>query len=470
MGIRMAERIAGAPGQSGFHLIEYGREALLARGALADAAERTIDCQYYIYDPDRSGSFMTSRLLAAADRGVRVRLLLDDFNLASDVNAAKIDAHPNIEVRLFNPIQTRTRWLRLPEYLFRFNRIVRRMHNKIFAVDGAVAVLGGRNIGDNYFDLDDQGNFRDFDLVCAGPVAADANRAFDVFWNSPLSVPMADLARMRTTHELAGLRAKIDGYLNSQPGYPEDYLRMAGEWMRQLPDRMIVARGEVVWEPPEKIEKSTPETARVVARLAQEMAAVTHSVLIESGYFVPQRRGADRLGRMSANGVKVTVTTAALQATDEPLVFSAYARYREDLLRDGIELHEYRRDADASASQRKWKLANSSASSIHSKVLVLDDRKTWIGSFNLDPRSAALNTEIAILVDGPEMAGRMRHYLEEATDPKRSFSVRLEDGHLTWIGEVEGKTRRWTHDPGATGWQRVRAFIYGLIPGIEGQL
>lgn len=470
IGRRVEERLAGAPGQSGFHLIEYGREALLARGALADAAEHTIDCQYYIYDPDRSGAFMTNRLLAAADRGVRVRLLLDDFNLASDVDAANLDAHPHVEVRIFNPIQTRIRWLRLPEYLFRFNRLVRRMHNKIFAVDGAVALLGGRNIGDNYFDLDERGNFRDFDLICAGPVAEDANHIFDLFWNSPMAVPMSSLARTRSTRDLAALRTRIDGFLNRQPGYPKEYLSAAAAWIQRLPNAMIIARGEVIWEPPEKIEQATVETAQVVVRLAQELAAVTNSVLIESGYFIPRRTGADGLGRMSAKGVRVAIVTAALQATDEPLVFSAYQRYRKGMLLDGIELYEYRRDADATSSQRAWKRANSSASAIHSKVLLLDNRKSWIGSFNLDPRSAALNTEIAILVEGPDMAARLRRYLEEAKDPARSFSVRLEDGRLTWVGEEEGRIRRWTRDPGATGWQRVRAFIYGMIPGIERQL
>lgn len=468
----VATLLADTPGQSGFHLIEYGREALLARGALADAAERSIDCQYYIYDPDQSGAFLTERLLAAADRGVRVRMLLDDFNLGSDANAALIDAHPNIEVRLFNPVQIRARWLRLPQYLLQFNRLVRRMHNKVFAVDGCLALLGGRNIGDNYFDLDEDGNFRDFDLLCAGPVAADANTVFERYWNSPFAVPMERLAgRNRgATNELAAMTARIDGHLRRRPGYPEEYRAAATAWREHLPDAWIRAPGEVVWEPPEKIKGASMETALVVVRLARELAAVTNSVAIESGYFVPRRGGTRNLTRLAERGVKVSIVTTALQATDEPLVFSAYSRYRKELLRGGVELYEYRRDADATESQRGWRRADSSATSLHSKVLLLDERRSWIGSFNLDPRSAALNTEIAVLVDSPEFAAILRHYLDESMDPARSFAVHLGRDGLIWTGRLEGKDRQWHHDPGASWWQRTRAFLYGHIPGLEGQL
>jgi len=478
------------PDESGFRILEYGREALLARAVLADAATQTIDAQYYIYDPDAAGSLLVQRLIAAADRGVRVRLLIDDNNLGDDKEMAALCVHHNIEVRVFNPFRFRARWARLPQYAINFDRLIRRMHNKIFIVDNVVSIIGGRNIGNVYFNLDTSSNFRDFDLLMAGPVTHRASTAFDDYWNSAWSVPATALVKKEPTREdFDALRGQIDQRIKSIEGLDFPSTSLRGDYLRELetePDALIWAKGEVITEPPRKIQLVSRKTTLVSNRLAEEWERTKSELLIECAYLVPTRQVDKALRSLRDQGVAVKVMTSALDATDVPLVYTAYTRHRRALLRAGIELYEYKGTPASVQAERKWYKTRSSLSALHSKAIVFDRQRVWIGSFNLDPRSVNLNTEIAVLVESERLAGQMADYIAEDFSPKRSWRVQLHEvpwskprspkrgnsvrEFITWMGEENGKPAVRYRQPASSGWQRLKETFYSLIPGIENQL
>jgi len=487
LGRLMAPRAQSHPGQSGFRLLENGREALVARTALADAAERTIDAQYYICDPDAAGSFFFQRLIAAADRGVRVRLLLDDNNLSDDREMATLCAHPNIEVRVFNPFQFRARWARLPQYATDFNRIVRRMHNKIFIADNEVAIIGGRNIGNTYFSLDSESNFRDFDLLMAGPLARDASAAFDDYWNSQWAVPATRLVWMTPKPaDFEKLKQQIAMRVQTVAGFEQENEERRRGYLRELTahDALVWAKGEIISEPPRKIQSDSDETARVSSRLEQEYQETNRELLVEVAYIVPTEAFQNQLNELCRRGVSVKIMTSALEATDVSMVFSAYKKYRVNLLEAGVELYEYKAHAGLTRSERRWYKPRSSLSSLHTKAIVFDRERVYIGSANLDPRSVKLNTEIAVLVHSRRLARQMSDYLAEDFSPGRSWHVQLhhaweyqpgrgvwrEQRYLTWTGEQQGKPTTLYFEHAAGPWQRLKAFLYSLLPGIEPQL
>jgi putative cardiolipin synthase len=475
------------PGLSGFRLLEYGREALVARTALADAAERTIDAQYYICDPDAAGSLFFQRLIAAADRGVRVRLLLDDNNLSDDREMATLCAHPNIEVRVFNPFAFRARWARLPQYAVDFNRMVRRMHNKIFIADNAVSIIGGRNIGNTYFSLDSESNFRDFDLLLAGPLTRDASAAFDEYWNSQWSVPATRLVGKapqagdfeKLKREIASRVLSIDGLEQENEERGRGYLQELG-----ARDGLVWAHGEIISEPARKIQRLSRETTQISARLEQEYQHTNKELLIEVAYIVPTKEFTNQLDDLRRRGVSVKLMTSALEATDVSMVFSAYKKYRLNLLEAGVELYEYKAHAGLTRSERRWYKPRSTLSSLHTKAIVFDRERLYIGSANLDPRSRNLNTEIAVLVRSRKLAAQMADYLAEDFSPRRSWHVQLhsaweyqpyrgvwrEKKYLTWTGDYQGKPVTLYFEHAAGPWQRAKAFLYSLLPGIEPQL
>ncbi|MBK9990482.1 MAG: phospholipase D family protein [Verrucomicrobia bacterium] len=475
------------PGQSGFKLLEYGREALVARTALADAAERTIDAQYYICDPDAAGSYFFQRLIAAADRGVRVRLLLDDNNLSDDREMATLCAHPNIEVRVFNPFKFRARWARLPQYAFDFNRMARRMHNKIFIVDNTVSIIGGRNIGNNYFSLDSEANFRDIDLLVAGPLTNDASRAFDDYWNSRWSVPAARMVRRAPTSvDLEKLKAQLAVRIRSVEGFVQEHEERREKYVGELAlaGALVWAEGEIICEPPRKIQKASRETTQVSIRLDQEYKKTNRELMGEVAYFVPTDRLQTQLTELLSRGVAIKIMTSALEATDVSLVFASYKKYRYRLLEAGVELYEYKARAGLTRSERRWYRPRSSLSSLHTKAMVFDRERVYVGSANLDPRSHRLNTEIAVLVRSEKLAAQMIAFLAEDFSPHRSWRVQLhskrvyypdyrgwrEEKFLTWTGEQDGQPSVQHFEHAASFWQRTKAFLYALIPGIEPQL
>ena len=475
------------PGQSGFGILEYGLESLVARAALADTADQTIDAQYYIYDSDEAGSILAEHLLEAADRGVRVRLLLDDYNLGSDSELIALSVHPKIQVRVFNPAYFRQRWARFLEYALHFRRATRRMHNKLFIVDNEFTILGGRNVGNDYFNIRANSVFRDFDVLLAGAVTAQASSAFDQYWNSPWSVPAVALGqRTRTPADLEKLRYKLQASVKNAERFADEYAQGRDRYLSDLAndgESLVWAHGEVVTDPPRKIADSSPGARPVAERLDKELAQARQEILVEAAYFVPGPEELKLFGQLRERGVTLRLVTSALDTTDVSIVYCAYQKYRRDLVAAGADLYEYKLHPPQERREHKWYRLRPSYSALHSKVLVFDRKITWIGSFNLDQRSHDLNTEVAVVVDSPELSAKLAEIINEDCLPTRSWRIQLQPdprpaatgSHdppqpvLTWTGELDGKPVVLFHEPMSFG-KRLKVSFLSAIPGIEDQL
>jgi cardiolipin synthase C len=479
VGAQLAPYVAAHPGESGIALLQHGPAALLARAVLADLATRSIDVQYYIYEDDLTGLLLTQKLLDAADRGVRVRVLLDDNNQGDREFALKIlAAHPNISIRVFNPYRTRIGWLRPIELVTDFQRLQRRMHNKIFAVDGITGIFGGRNIGDNYFDAHRHSNFSDFDVFVAGLLIIEATASFEEYWVHPLAVPAEDLTRKAVSDaDVDAARRRLRERLERLPEFSERYARALEQlqvYIRDPEETLTWARAEFIADPPDKLVPGSGVGSPVLDRLIELWSEAQREVLIESAYFVPTREGARFMVARAQAGVRTRLLTNSLAANDVLPVHAGYAKYRRRLLKAGVEIHEFQRlavhtDADLKLS------SGSSDASLHSKVMVFDRESTWVGSFNLDPRSAELNTELAIVIHDAGIAQRSAAFVERDLLPDRSWRLALEPREsgglgLVWYGERDGQELRLTAEPDATLLQRAAVNILKLVPGLEGLL
>jgi len=457
------------PGQSGFRLLNNGVSALLTRAALIDAAERSIDLQYYIFDADDTGLFLLDRLLAAADRGVRVRMILDDYLIGfDDATLARIDAHPNVQLRIFNPYPDR-RWPRSLQMMRHMDKLGRRMHNKIFVVDSQMGVIGGRNISNHYFEGQGDSNFRDADLLATGPVMRQAAGIFDAFWNSPIVVPVEAFgAAPALTEEsvLLAWRAKTAEY-----GPRTEYQRRQAEFRQRVlsGEGLIWAPARAVGEPPirqaEGAAKPSSEIARTHA-IARQNAA--KEIIFAVAYFVPGQRGVEVLSQTAARGVRVRVLTNALAATDVVAVHSGYAPYREALLSAGIELYEYRPEAPRPSPLGHRLRTGSSASALHAKVAVYDRKTLWVGSANFDPRSRRLNTEAGMLIDSEALSAKILETLERDLGPTHSWRLALNPAaaqgeRITWHGERGGQPWQSTSEPDASMWRRLQVDFFRLL-------
>ncbi len=469
VGASVGEAAAEHPGSSGFALLRTGREALSARVFLAEMAARSLDLQYYIFKGDTAGSVLAERLIQAADRGVRVRLLLDDNNLAGhDPIAAALDAHPNIEVRIFNPFAHRKS--HGYDLAIDFGRVNHRAHNKIFVADGAVGILGGRNIGDDYFGLSAEANFRDLDVAAVGPVVREIAKGFDGYWNSDWAYPIAALVdRQAGPADLERLRAGVRATLDARPcPYPLDS-HAAGlrTWLEGLVSGLVWAPGQVVADDPSTLTRG--ERGSVAVALVEQMAAAEREILIESAYFVQRKPGVEAARRVCDSGIRIRVLTNSLASNDVAPAHAGYEKNRKRLLEAGVELHELRPDARTVARQVAPE-AGGAITALHTKAVVLDRETVFIGSFNLDPRSAELNTEVALLISSAELAAQVAAFMDEGVAADSSYRIVLgNDGDVIWISEVEGAERRWKHEPETSGWQRFVADVVKLFP-IQSQL
>ena len=474
LGRLFQSEISTHPGKSGVVLIPTGESAFRARAGLSNQAEKTLDLQYYIWEVDTSGTLLAERILRAADRGVRVRILIDHITTKdTDFRFARMDFHPNIEIRIFNPFANRN--LRLLELLFSFERLNHRMHNKAFIVDNAVAIVGGRNIGDDYFGVDAVTNFRDLDLAMIGPVVQEVSRSFDRYWNSEFAVPISAIIRERLSEqEFQERKERVYRWAEELEGFPYP-IDATGDELKTL---LGQARSSFIWAPakalydqPNKLETDREEVADSLISLGKEKQ---HEVMIESAYVIPGPEGLERVRLNSERGIRQRLLTNSLATNDVAAAHAGYAKYRRDLIRNGMELYELK--PDAGSIKKNWSpLAGRSRASLHTKVFVLDKKLVGIGSFNLDPRSIALNTEVVVLVESAELASKVLAYMDEGIRPENSYRLTLEsnpvtgDERLVWTTELDGEQVRYYSDPETTFWRRLGASLIGLLP-IEEQL
>lgn len=455
------------PGKSGFLLMPSGRDAFNIRVSMTDLAEKSIDVQVYIWERDKTGRIFADRLIRAADRGVRVRLLVDDMGLgASDDVVAAMNAHPNIEIRLFNPFANRGN--KMLDFVVDLGRVNHRMHNKLVIADNSLALVGGRNVGDHYFGVKDETNFRDLDIAALGPIVRDISGVFDHFWESNWSVPMEVLVdRPYTMDDLQTARTRLLSNL-SQDNYPysiEQEMLVLQERVETLRSRVIWAPGIIVWDDPETLEE-TGQTSEMIAAFRNRMSKIENSFTIESAYFVIGERGLINLNNLIDRGVEVRILTNSLVSNDVLAAHAGHANYRRQIVRAGGKLYEFR--ADSAGVREDWD--DVSRAALHTKALVFDDKAIFVGSFNLDPRSSNINTEAGIYVESEEMAAQLKAFMDEGVQPKNAYRLTLDPaGNLEWVTLEDGVELRYDRDPLSTFGQRFMSGLYGILP-LESQL
>jgi putative cardiolipin synthase len=470
LGQRIAQDAAGRPGQSGFSLMRYGHEAFTARVALADLAQKSIDVQYYIWEADATGRILAERLTRAAERGVRVRVLLDDANLQNlDATVAGFDAHPNIEVRLFNPfVQRKAKTL---DFLTDFERVNHRMHNKLMVVDNAVAIVGGRNMSDPYFGVNATQNFRDLDVAAVGPVVRELSKVYDRFWNGDWAVPIAAFVDRPYGMDDYTLTTKLVRDSIPVSSYPWPLERDVVELERDLEAlyrAFVWAPGRVLWDDPASIHD--PGLRTMSKALGRRFGELETEVLVESAYFVPRESGTAAAELLRSKGIRIRVLTNSLASNDVLAAFAGYSKYRERLVAAGVELHELRPDAGPIRQRMFFGVRGGSRAGLHTKAIVFDRKDVFIGSFNFDPRSSNINTEAGLFIESPVLAAQLADHMMEGVRLDNAYRVQLDSsGRLYWVTEDAGNDVRYNVDPLSTLLQRVEAGWIRTLP-IEDQL
>jgi putative cardiolipin synthase len=469
-------------GRSGFRLLSDSTEAFTARAELIRNAQSSLDLQYYIVHDGISTRMLVDELLKAADRGVRVRILLDDTTSdGQEQTISTLAAHPNIQIRLFNPLHLgrATGVTRSLGRLFNLSLQHRRMHNKLWLADNSMAIVGGRNLGDEYFDAEPNLNFTDIDLLGVGPVAEQLGHSFDQYWNSALSKPIEQFMSHRpAAQELVESRLRLQASLEqthkeNQALYQQLTTYKTQPRLDTWRSQLIWAWNQALWDAPSKVlARDEPDPQLLLTtQLEPELSGVSEELIMISAYFVPGQPGLVYLTSRADAGVSVSLLTNSLEATDVPAVHGGYAPYRKALLQHGVRLFELRRQpGDDGSSPHLFysKSYGESDSSLHSKAIIFDRQKSFIGSFNFDPRSVLWNTEVGVLVDSPELADQVRELALQGMAPTLSYQARLKDGRLVWTTEDNGKLHDLDREPGSW-WRRFNAWFATTI-GLESML
>jgi cardiolipin synthase C len=474
LGRAISPRAGAHPGVSGIYPLRDARDAFAARYLLAQAAERTLDVQYYIWRKDLSGTLLFKALHDAAERGVRVRFLMDDNSTSGlDGTLAALDSHPNVEVRLFNPLA-----IRRPRALgyLDFPRVNRRMHNKSFTADNQATIIGGRNVGDEYFGATDGVVFADLDVIAVGPVVHDVSNDFDRYWASASSYPVDRLLPPAGAAQLAEIASAASRVERDPAAVAYMAALRSSPFVRELVEGTLPfewAATRMVSDDPAKALGRAGREAQLPYKLKSIFGTPEARLDLVSPYFIPTAAGLETFVAWAEQGVKIRVLTNSLEATDAAIVHAAYAKRRKALLEAGIGLYELRLEPGMPRG-RSAGSSGGSGSSLHAKTFSVDASRVFIGSFNFDPRSAELNTEMGFVIDSPELARQIAAAFDDRV-PLNAYEVRLSDsGSLVWIERRDGERRggkllRHGTEPGTSAWQRAGVWLMSLLP-IEGQL
>lgn len=468
-------------GNSGFRIIPVGSDGFLTRMQMINAAERTLDLQYFIFRGDETGRLLTGAVLKAADRGVRVRVLIDDAETEpGDEQIAALEAHPSVEIRIFNPFAYRghSKLFRSIEFMFNATRLDYRMHNKLLVVDGAVALLGGRNIGDQYFQIAPESQLADDDVFAAGPIVQQLSATFDAFWNSALSIPVEALSGGTSEHSLNKHREVLNEQDQQLKAQGIDYVKrvatgepFSGMISGRLP--LTWAHAQLVYDSP---DKKKVEKGAMVGRLMQRPVAnatltVQSELLMVTPYLIPGNEGMQLLNTLRQHNVRVRILTNSLESSEVLSAQSGYMHYRVPLLESGVELYETRSLlGNPRGSGQTAAISRFGNYSLHAKLFVFDRQKLFIGSMNFDQRSMHLNTEIGLIIDSPALAQQIAERFEAMVQPANAYRLALQPSEtgktpsLVWRTQEGGNAVEYHSEPARSGWQRLKVNMLSLLP------
>ena len=458
------------PGLSGFHVLNDGVDAFATRLRIIRAAEKSIDAQYYIWHTDLTGNAMYNQLLHAADRGVRVRILLDDLDTAGkDDFLQLVDAHPNVEVRLYNPFANRG--FRAGDFIGDTRRINHRMHTKTLTVDNQVTIFGGRNIGDEYFAAAKEVGFSDMDALAIGPIVSEVSTEFDEFWNSEWVYPVNAFPRDEpiTEEDVKKFRQLSDEHMNEAKNSEyADVISELDSLAQTSFSELDMSWSEwlLAYDPPSNVEaEEITAELNLAPKLREGMDRTETELDIVSPYFVPGEEFTRFLTDKAKQGVRVRILTNSLESNDVAMVHAGYMRYREDLIAGGVELYEFKavrsKELDEKIDTNK---IDAERSSLHAKFFGFDRRFLFIGSFNLDARSKVLNTELGAYFESPDNARRLAEIFDQQI-MYVAYRVQLDDeGELEWVTlDDNGQERRVDHEPDTTFWKRFKTHTLSHI-------
>lgn len=472
----IVNRAKNRNGMSGFKVLRTGEESFALRMALIENAEKSLDLQYYAIHDDVSANMLVQAIVRAASRGVRVRFIIDAINLGEvEDTFATLDTLENIEVRAFNPLTTRKQNFveRMFTRVTNLGTLNKRMHNKALIADNQMAIMGGRNLGDAYFEKFTNATFKDIDILAAGPIVTQISRSFDEYWNNESTITIKNVVppvtdEQRRNDILADLSDNWNEVVSTRDGL--DFIN------RRLTDRIADGNVALDWsyatmnaDDPDKIDPEAEETgedvSEILLKLDDLLERAQEEFIIVTPYFVPMQAGVEWLTTLEENGIDVKIITNSLATNDIIAVHTGYEDYRRPLLKAGVDLYELKPITDEPTEQRLLGLSSPAQTSLHSKVFVVDRHDSMIGSFNLDPRSINLNTEAMLSIYSPVISGQLAEMFDEVTSPENSYKLELDArGSLVWITENNGKKEAYYTEPEVTFSRRIQAFLMSLLP------
>ncbi len=491
LGEETQNALADTVDESKMILVGSGVDAFVVRLSLLMKAEKSIDLQYYIWHADLVGKILFNELIKAADRGVRVRMLLDDMPVNGETEAIlyAIDQHKNIEVRLFNPFATRD--FRYVTYLVSPRRINHRMHNKSFTVDGQYTIIGGHNVGDEYFSAHQSSNFKDIDVVAIGPVVKEIGEQFDLYWNSSVVYPVTAFDHNKATEKsLLNTKDELQQFVASTENSKYHLDVLDSDMYRSLQQGQLpqtkyskIFKGEVhvIYDDPEKGLGKTAEEVTYLKYLVEPyIDNMNKTFELISPYFVPGDEGVKYLTAMVKKGIRVRVVTNSLSSTDGLMAQSGYSRRRYDLLAGGIELYELKPDVKSYVS-KSLRRGEKAKSALHAKTYIFDRRQVFIGSLNFDPRSLEINSEVGVIYEVPEMAEFIASVVFDKNLMATTYQVLIADkaietenldiekGEVYWLETINDKKIIYESEPQTGFWRRFGQSLFSIMP-IESQL